>query len=55
MSYEPGIQSNKELEFAVFCIENIAQRLRYEKPNLQLCFRTDAALSRLHFEGGEMV
>lgn len=28
MSYEPGIQSNKELEFAVFCIENIAQRLQ---------------------------
>ena len=31
------------------------RRLRYEKPNLQLCFRTDAALSRLHFEGSEMV
>ena len=31
------------------------RRLRYEKPNLQLCFRTDAALSWLHFEGSEMV
>ena len=28
MSYEPGIRGNKELEFAVFCIENIAQRLQ---------------------------
>lgn len=28
MPYEPGIQSNEELEFAVFCIENIAQRLQ---------------------------
>lgn len=31
------------------------RRLRYEKPNLQLYFRTDAALSWLHFEGSEMV
>ena len=28
-------------------------RLRYEKPNLQSCFRTDKALSLLHFEGSE--
>ena len=27
MSYELGIQSNKELEFAVFCIENVAAKL----------------------------
>lgn len=26
-------------------------RLRYEKPNMQLCFRTEEALRRLHFEG----
>ena len=25
-------------------------RLRYEKPNLQICFRTEKALSLLHFE-----
>lgn len=31
------------------------RRLRYEQPNLQLCFRTDAALSWLHFEGSETV
>ena len=30
-------------------------RLRYEKPNLQLCFRTEAALARLCFEGSEQV
>lgn len=28
-------------------------RLRYEKPNLQICFRTEKALSLLHFEGSE--
>lgn len=30
-------------------------RLRYEKPNLQVCFRTDKALSLLHFEGSEIL
>lgn len=30
-------------------------RLRYEKPNLQICFRTEKALELLHFEGSEMV
>lgn len=30
-------------------------RLRYEKPNLQICFRTEKALSLLHFERSEMV
>lgn len=30
-------------------------RLRYEKPNLQICFRTEKALSLLHFEGSEQV
>ena len=30
-------------------------RLRYEKPNLQICFRTEKALSLLHFEGSEMI
>ena len=27
------------------------KRLRYEKPNMQICFRTEAALKQLHFEG----
>ena len=30
-------------------------RLRYEKPNLQICFRTEKALSLLHFEGSQMI
>ena len=29
-------------------------RLRYEKPNLQICFHTEKALSLLHFEGSEI-
>ena len=28
-------------------------RLRYEKTNLQICFRTEKALSLLHFEGSD--
>jgi len=28
-------------------------RLRYEKPNLQICFRTEKSLSLLQFEGSE--
>ena len=31
------------------------KRLRYEKPNLQICFRTEKALSLLHFEGSEIL
>lgn len=30
-------------------------RLRYEKTNLQICFRTEKALQFLHFEGSETV
>lgn len=30
-------------------------RLRYEKPNLQICFRTERALGQLHFEGSEQI
>ena len=30
-------------------------RLRYEKPNLQICFLTEAALSLLRFEGSEKI
>lgn len=30
-------------------------RLRYEKPNLQICFRTEKALRHLHFEGSERI
>ena len=31
------------------------KRLRYEKPNLQICFRTEKALKFLCFEGSEIV
>lgn len=31
------------------------KRLRYEKPNLQICFRTEKALDFLCFEGSEHV
>ena len=31
------------------------KRLRYEKPNLQICFRTEKALGLLSLEGSEMV
>ncbi len=30
-------------------------RLRYEKPSMQSCFRTEKALSLLHFEGSKSV
>ena len=29
--------------------------LRYEKPNLQICFRAEKALSLLYFEGSERI
>lgn len=29
------------------------KRLRYEKPNMQMCFRTEKALLLLHFEGSK--
>lgn len=31
------------------------KRLRYEEPNLQICFRTEKALKSLHFEGSELL
>ncbi len=31
------------------------KRLKYEKPNLQICFRTSAALQKLRFERSEEV
>ena len=27
------------------------KRLKFEKPNMQICFRTDEALEKLKFEG----
>lgn len=31
------------------------KRLRFEKPNLQICFRSYEALSKLQFEGSEQI
>lgn len=31
------------------------KRLRYEEPNLQICFRSEKALKQLHFKGSEKV
>ena len=31
------------------------RRLRYEKPNMQICFRTQRSLSYLHFERSEIL
>ena len=31
------------------------KRLCYEKPNLQICFRSERAIASLHFEGSEEV
>lgn len=31
------------------------KRLRYEKPNMQICFRTNRALAELRFEGSERI
>ena len=35
--------------------EEAIKRLRFEKPNLQYCFRTEKALSALHFDRSEEV
>lgn len=35
--------------------EEAIRRLRYEKPNLQICFRSQKALNDLHFERSEKI
>ena len=36
--------------------KEVIRRLRYEKPNLQICFRTQRALEEyLHYEGSEQI
>ena len=44
----------KSLKWVIDKTEAIG-RLRYEKPNLQIAFRTDKALTYLHFEGSEQL
>ena len=48
--------NNFELYFDGLIDKNEAlKRLRYEEPNLQICFRSMEALSRIHFEGSEQI
>ncbi len=50
--------SEKWLDFILNCRsgnDTTDSRLRYEKPNRQICFRTEKALSLLHFEGSEKI
>lgn len=35
--------------------EEAIKRLRYEKPNMQICFRSEKALNCLYFEGSEVL
>ena len=49
-----GVANTVELFFDGLIDKTEAiNRLRYEKPNLQICFRTEKALSLLRFEGSE--
>ena len=51
---DPGTPTFVELFFDGLIDKTEAiNRLRYEKPNLQISFRTEKALSLLHFEGSE--
>lgn len=56
-----GVANDKVFNTVEFFFERLIDkgeaisRLRYEKPNLQICFRTEKALGLLHFEGSELV
>lgn len=52
MLADEKIENSDELEFAIFCIENVAAKLF---DDLKVCFRTEKALSLLCFEGNEMI
>ena len=53
---EVGLFNTVELFFDGLIDKTEAiSRLRYEKPNLQICFRTEKALSLLRFEGSEIL
>lgn len=36
-------------------LQHFLNRLRYEKPNMQICLRSDKALEYLSFEGSERI
>lgn len=56
-----GVANDKVFNTVELFFENLIdkseaiKRLKYEKPNLQICFRTEKALSRLHFEGSKKI
>lgn len=56
-----GVANDKVFNTVELFFENLIdkkeaiKRLRYEKPNLQICFRSEKAVEYLNFEGGERV
>ena len=57
-----GVANDKVFNTIELYLDNLIdkkealQRLRYEKPNLQLCFRSKKALGTyLHYEGSEQI
>ena len=57
-----GVANDKVFNTIELYLDNLIdkkealQRLRYEKPNLQLCFRSQKALGTyLHYEGSEQI
>ncbi len=57
-----GIANDKVFNTIELYLDNLIdkgesiRRLRYEKPNLQICFRTQTALtSYLHYKGSEVI
>ena len=52
MSYKPGIQSDKELEFTVFCIENIAHRLQVNAEQVYVAFTEKSDILRSYIVPG---
>ncbi|HIX84852.1 MAG TPA: DUF3990 domain-containing protein [Candidatus Megamonas gallistercoris] len=57
-----GIANDKVFNTVELYFDNLIdkteaiKRLKYEKPNLQICFRTQTAIDRyLHFKGSEQV
>ena len=56
-----GVANDKEFNTVELFFDGLIdkteaiRRLRYEKPNLQICFRTEKALELLHFEGSKLI
>lgn len=56
-----GVANDKVFNTVELYFENLIdkkeaiKRLRYEKPNWQICFRSEKALNFLHFKGSEEI